>query len=173
MHMSGPPAFAWDWLARQRLPWREVRTRLLADGDATVRERYAASDARHDVVALLRADYPDDERIRATVDAVVTELVFLGRADVPLSERGVSTPPRGLLWWSEHLGPGAASTRDERGPLDRPRATDAAVGAPTPHQLELALDDVLGGYGDAPALGTAAPGRPTSGSEPERAEDVA
>lgn len=134
-----PPTFAWDWLARQRLPWQEARRRLVADRGAAS-ARYALVDARNDVVALLRTDYPSDAAVRDAVDAVVREVVFLGRTDVPLAALGVRNAPRGLRWWWEHLTgePVAAA-------LDAAPAPGARPGAA---QLSLGLDDVLGGYGD-------------------------
>jgi len=32
MPLDGPPAYAWDWLARQRVTWREIRRRLVTEG---------------------------------------------------------------------------------------------------------------------------------------------
>ena len=149
MSDGGPPTFAWDWLARQRLPWQEVRRRLVERGGTERAARYGAGDARHDVMALLRVDYPVDPVVRTTVDAVLVELVLLGRVDVPLAERGVVAPPRGLRWWVEHLAADAGV-----------RAPIAAVPPPgRPTQLALALDDVLddvlAGYGDGAAPATA------------------
>ncbi|MEY3019487.1 MAG: hypothetical protein RLZZ272_471 [Actinomycetota bacterium] len=134
----------------------------MTHADPVLARRYATSDARHEVMALLRVDHPSDERVRAALDAVVVELVFLGRVDIALSERGVASPPRGLRWWYEHLagadgaGPAAAGPADPapHGPVAEPR------------QLALALDDVLAGYGDVD--GRIRPDRTPTDSEPLR-----
>ncbi len=133
---KGPPAYAWDWFARQRLLWREVRSRLASDTSPTG-ARYAAVDTRMDVVPMLRTDYPRDETVRATVDAVVAELVFLGRTDRRFAELGVRTAPRGMRWWWTAL------TGEV---LDDPAVTGQRRPPPEPDQLT--LDEVLGGYGD-------------------------
>jgi hypothetical protein len=135
---SGPPAYAWDWFARQRLLWREVRTRLAAAA-APVAVRYAAVETRTDVVPMLRADYPRDPLVRDTVDRVVAELAFLGRTDVPFEALGATNAPRGMRWWwsaltGEDLGGGATRA---------PEATDLEPEPP----LQLALEDVHEGYG--------------------------
>jgi hypothetical protein len=134
---SGPPAYAWDWFARQRLLWREVRTRLAAAA-APVAVRYAAVETRTDVVPMLRADYPRDPLVRETVDRVVAELAFLGRTDVPFSALGATNAPRGMRWWwsaltGEELDGGTARTHD---PVPEPEPP-----------LQLALEDVHEGYG--------------------------
>jgi hypothetical protein len=131
---SGPPAYAWDWFARQRLLWREVRARL-ASAAAPVAVRYAAVDTRTDVVPMLRADYPRDPLVRATVDRVVAELAFLGRTDVPFAELGATSPPRGMRWWWTAL------TGEE---LEGGRGPSTVEPEPP---LQLALDDVHEGYG--------------------------
>lgn len=161
MARTGPPAYAWDWFARQRLLWRDARRRLAASATPAAM-RYAAVDTRADVMALLRADYGRDAVVRAAIDASVTELVFLGRIDVPFARLGLRNAPRGQRWWWTAL------TGEE---LDRPtprgRATRTAAdpgtpvatgGSPEAQQLTLvdlaevdpehALDDVAGGYGD-------------------------
>lgn len=134
MASTGPPAYAWDWFARQRLLWREARRRIAASTTPTA-VRYAAVDTRGEVVHLLRADYPADETVRSTVHAVVAELAFLDRTDRTFSELGARNPPRGMRWWwtaltGEELShPGAAARP--------PRGGD-----------QLSLDEVLRGYGD-------------------------
>lgn len=150
MARSGPPAYAWDWFARQRLPWREVRTRLVASSHQ-VRSRYAAIDTRSDVLAALRADYPRDDEVRRIVDEVVAELVFLRRTDRPFRELGVRTAPRGLRWWWTALTgedleavpvqPAAADGEPSRGPEQLRLADLDAL------DTAQALDDVHRGYG--------------------------
>jgi hypothetical protein len=141
---TGPPAYAWDWFSRQRLLWREARSRLAADA-SPVAQRYAAVADRGEVLALLRVDYPRDDTVRATVDAVVREVTFLGRTEVPFARLAIRTPPRGLRWWWTAL------TGED---LD---GAAAAPPAPAARQLALleladldpqpALDDVAEGYG--------------------------
>jgi hypothetical protein len=131
---TGPPAYAWDWFARQRLLWRESRSRLAAAA-APVAVRYAAVETRTDVVPMLRADYPRDPLVREVVDRVVAELAFLGRTDVPFSALGATNPPRGMRWWWSAL------TGEEL-------AGAGAPAAPVPEPpLQLVLDDVHEGYG--------------------------
>lgn len=144
---KGPPAYAWDWFARQKLLWREARSRL-ASGGGPLAGRYAGVEDRRDVLPLLRADYPHDADVRAAVNGTIAEVAFLGRVDVRFAELGVRAAPRGMRWWWTAL------TGE---PLDGPQA---ARQAPTevPEQLVLgdltvldpepALDDVAGGYGD-------------------------
>jgi hypothetical protein len=150
---SGPPAYAWDWFARQRLLWREVRTQLAAQrGPVSI--RYAAVDTRADVVTMLRADYPTDDGVRSVVDTVVAEVAFLNRTDRTFVELGVRSAPRGMRWWWLAL-----TGEDPDAPTPRPPL--AARTAETPsaeaQQLslveladvdtQLALDDVHEGYG--------------------------
>jgi hypothetical protein len=132
---SGPPAYAWDWFARQRLLWREARARL-AMVSAPAAVRYAAVETRTDVVPMLRADYSRDPIVRDVVHRVVAELAFLGRTDVPFAALGVTNPPRGMCWWWSAL------TGEELTGAGAPRRPPA----PEP-PLQLALDDVHEGYG--------------------------
>lgn len=133
MSGSAPPAYAWDWFSRQRLLWREARTRLAAS-DRPHLERYRRVSAKPDVVPMLRADYPDDVDVRAVVRSVIDELVFLGRTDRPFADLAVRNAPRGLRWWWREL------TGEE---VDAPPpATPLRPGA------QLRIDDVLRGYGD-------------------------
>lgn len=142
MARSGPPAYAWDWFARQRLPWREVRSRLIAT-DVPVASRYAGVEVRAEVLALLRADYPRDETVRRTVHEVVHEVVFLGRGtEIRFADLGLRSAPRGLRWWWSAL-----TGEEPDGAAPRPAAAPAA----TDPGGQLSLDDVLGGYGDGPA----------------------
>jgi hypothetical protein len=144
---TGPPAYAWDWFARQKLLWRAARSRL-AGSASPMATRYAAVEDRRDVLPLLRADYPHDEDVRRAVDEVVAEVAFLGRTHVRFSQLGVRAAPRGMRWWWTAL------TGEV---LDGPRAAEHAT-VTVPEQLVLddlaaldpepALDDVAGGYGD-------------------------
>jgi hypothetical protein len=173
-----PPAYAWDWLARQRVVWQEIRRRLIAGADPgpdpstrpgdvpdwsadhkdlTAARRAPASDtsparpaAAHDyralgtraeVVAALRLDYPADVKVRGTVDTVVGEVAFLGRLDVPLSELGVRSAPRGMQWWWSQL----TGLRSELAPSGNQDVSEPPSSLP----LQLRLVDVLTGYGDA------------------------
>lgn len=135
MARSGPPAYAWDWFARQRLLWREVRTRLAASSTPAA-SRYAALDSKAEVVAALRSDYVRDEVVRSVVDEVVGELAFLSRLRTPFDQLGVTNAPRGMRWWWTAL------TGEE---LDAP-APGAASRPASGRQLT--LDDVHEGYGD-------------------------
>jgi hypothetical protein len=145
---TGPPAYAWDWFARQRLLWRDARRRLAASSTPAAM-RYGAVDTRAEVMALLRADYGRDAVVRAAIDACVTEMVFLGRTDVPFARLGLRNAPRGQRWWWTALtGEDLDAPSGDRG-ADRGRPTEAA------HQLRLidtdptlALDDIAEGYGD-------------------------
>lgn len=147
MARPAPPAYAWDWFARQRLLWREVRSRLAASGSPAA-DRYGPAETRSDVVLLLRADYPHDPEVRRTVDGVVAEVAFLGRTDRPFARLGARNAPRGMRWWWTTL---TGEVLD--GPPPRQRGA-AGAGA---HQLVLRgldpedpdqrLDDVHEGYG--------------------------
>jgi hypothetical protein len=147
---SGPPAYAWDWFARQRLPWREVRSRLASSGSPTA-ARYATVETKSDVMALLRADHPRDPEVRRTVDAVVAEVVFLGRTDRTFAELGLRSAPRGMRWWWTAL------TGEDPDQVTSGATRTAPPAEPAAEQLHLVgpdedepytLDDVLGGYGD-------------------------
>ena len=135
MARSGPPAYAWDWFARQRLLWREARSRLAASATPAA-SRYGALDSRSEVVAALRSDYNRDEVVRSVVHDVVGDLAFLARLSPPFSELGVSSAPRGMRWWWTAL------TGED---LDAPAAGDAARSTPG---RQLTIDDVHEGYGD-------------------------
>lgn len=134
---SGPPGYAWDWVARQRLVWRQARSRLAAAADP-VGARYRVVSAKPDVIGLLRMDYPSDPVVREVVRAAVRELAFLDRTDRPFEDLGFRNAPRGLRWWWRELtgeNVGDAPPPDVGVPADR-----------IPRQLE--LEDVLRGYGD-------------------------
>lgn len=134
---TGPPGYAWDWVSRQRLVWREARSRLARHTDP-VGARYRVVSAKPDVVPLLRRDYPDDHVVREVLQSVVRDLVFLGRTDRTFTKLGLHNAPRGLRWWWREL------TGEDVTVTPPPQ-----VGAPAdriPEQLD--LEDVLGGYGD-------------------------
>jgi hypothetical protein len=146
---SGPPAYAWDWFARQRLPWREVRSRLVSGGSPAA-ARYAAVETKSDVMALLRADHPRDPEVRRAVDAVVAEVVFLDRTDRTFAQLGLRSAPRGMRWWWTAL------TGEDLDQVPSGTTRTAPPAKPAAEQLHLVgpdedepytLDDVLGGYG--------------------------
>jgi len=78
--------------------------------------------------------------VRRTVDAVVAEVAFLGRLDVPLHQLGVRHAPRGMRWWWCHLG---GTGLDDGGRVTGDAEEPSAI---LPTQLRLV--DVLSGYGD-------------------------
>jgi hypothetical protein len=131
---SGPPAYAWDWFARQRLLWREVRSRLAAAADP-VAIRYAGVDARGEVLPMLRADYPRDELVRVTVNAVLAEVAFGGRTDASFAVLGFRNAPRGLRWWWT-----AITGEDVEHAGEATPPTDGGV-------TQLSLTEVNEGYG--------------------------
>ncbi len=120
MALSGPPAYAWDWFSRQRLLWREARSRLVAAA-APAAVRYAAVNSRTEVVPLLRADYPRDPLVRDVVHRVVADVAFLGRTDVTFAELGVGAAPRGMRWWWWALTGEEPTCARPRPPSPRPR----------------------------------------------------
>ncbi len=136
MARSGPPAYAWDWFARQRLLWREARTRL-TETAAPAATRYHAVETRPEVIALLRADYGRDPVVRDVVHRVVAEVAFLGRTDVRFSDLGLRNPPRGLTWWWSAL------TGEE--PAVASRTPPGSAEDLPPAQLQ--LDEVQQGWG--------------------------
>lgn len=130
-----PPAYAWDWLARNRALWREVHRRVVSTATPAMAERYAAAGTRAEVVQLLRADYPRDPALRAEVDDAVARIAFLGRLDRPFAALGITAPPRGMRWWWSAL------TGETLEPIATPRITRDAG-------RQLTLEQVLEGYGD-------------------------
>lgn len=149
MVAASPPGYAWDWIARQRLVWREARSRLAAS-DGPEGARYQAVIDRSDVLAGLRDDYLSDANVRELLHTVIAEVAFGGRTHVPFTQVGFRTAPRGLRWWW------TAVTGEV---LDRPRGrSDTEGDRAGPQQLTLpelaeldpqpALDDVAEGYGD-------------------------
>lgn len=142
---SGPPAYAWDWFARQRLLWREVRARLVA-GSTTHTARYAAVDTRAETMPLLRVDYPHDDFVRTTVDQVVSELAFLGRTDEPDARFGLRNAPRGLRWWWTALSGETIDPPATRRPVPSAH-TQLSLDDLVDQDPRLAMDDVHEGYG--------------------------
>lgn len=128
--VADPPRYAWDWFARQRLLWREVHRRLTHPTHPAA-GRYRGAQTRTEVLALLEQDLPRDAAVREVVAAVVRDLVFLGRTDVPFAQLGHRNPPRGLRWWWTALTGEA---------LDPPARRVAPA-------QQLSLDDVHEGYG--------------------------
>lgn len=125
-----PPGYAWDWFARQRMLWREVRRRLM-DGDHPTAARYRAAETKAEVLTLLRDDYIWNDRVRQTVVAVVGEFGFLGRTNLPFERLGLRTAPRGMRWWWTALtGERVAATR-----------------LPPPSSDQLTLDEIHEGLG--------------------------
>jgi len=142
---SGPPAYAWDWFARQRLLWREARARL-ARGSGPEASRYDAVQDRAEVLPLLRADYLRDEGVRRTVDAVIAEGAFLGRTDASFASLGFRSAPRGLRWWWTALT-GEELDGPQRESIDR-GARQLQMVDPATLERQPSLDDVAEGYGD-------------------------
>ncbi len=126
-----PPAYAWDWFARQRLLWRNAQIRL-AGATAPVSVRYAQVVDKQDVLPALREDYPDDAIVQDVVKAVIAEFVFLGQVDGHFEELGARNAPRGMRWWWT-----AITGREAQAPS-----------RPPPPARQLALEDVLQGWGD-------------------------
>ncbi len=144
-----PPRHAWDWFARQRLLWRHVRRDLAAAADP-VGTRYRLVDARDDVVARLRQDYPTDDVVAATVHRRVDVDIFLGNADRGLDALGIRNAPRGLRWWWSAVTGQPDATDTPAARTDRQLALDVdrtdAVAAHEPGQP--GLDEVRYGWGD-------------------------
>lgn len=133
---AGPPAYAWDWFARQRLLWREARSRIAATPDPVAR-RYGLVSAKPDVLPMLRADFASDELVHDVVVDVVRDLVFLGNVDRSFADLGLRNAPRGLRWWWHEL------TGEE---VEAPPPAAAPSASDLPRQLD--LDEVFSGYGD-------------------------
>jgi hypothetical protein len=133
---AGPPAYAWDWFARQRLLWREARSRLTTVA-APAASRYHAVDTRAEVLALLRADYDRDPIVRDVVHGVVADITFLGRTTGTFAELGVPNAPRGMRWWWSVLT-GESPTAPAAAPPRRALPDEPA---------QLTLDEVHQGWG--------------------------
>ncbi len=85
MRDLGPPAYAWDWLARQRVVWREIRRRLIADdliADDTGPDRPAAPGDVPD----WSADHPD-----LSITARAATLPHQPGADLSRDYRAIDT----------------------------------------------------------------------------------
>ncbi|WP_052667215.1 hypothetical protein [Nitriliruptor alkaliphilus] len=136
MARSGPPAYAWDWFARQRLLWREARSRLTALA-SPVASRYHAVDTRAEVLALLRTDYERDPLVRNVVHGVVTDVVFLGRTSGRFADLGVPNAPRGMRWWWSVL----------TGETPEPRPASEVPARQRTEPAQLTLDEVNQGWG--------------------------
>ncbi len=151
MARTGPPAYAWDWFARQRLLWRETRTRLVATASPAA-IRYRGVEGRADVMALLRADYPRDDLVRTAVDGTVAELAFLGRTDVPFASLRIRTPPRGLRWWwaaltGEDVDAATTTARPVAGERHQLSLQLLDADDLSPEELRARLHEVHEGYG--------------------------
>ncbi len=133
---SGPPAYAWDWFARQRLLWREARSRLAAAA-APAATRYHAVETRAEVLALLRSDYDRDPIVRGVVHEVVADVVFLGRTAGRFDDLGVTNAPRGMRWWWSVL----------TGETPEPSAPARTTEPPARTVAQLTLDEVHLGWG--------------------------
>lgn len=151
--MARPPRHAWDWMARQRLLWRHVRTRLATKPDP-IGTRYRLIDSRGDVMARLRADYAVDAEVAEVVRQCVSEDVFLGHAHRGLDGLGITNAPRGLRWWwQEVVDHGQQDPRRAVPPArpaaapPRPDPTQLALDIDAPSEREQ-LDDVRTGWGD-------------------------
>lgn len=137
MARSGPPAYAWDWFARQRLLWREARSRLTSVA-APAASRYHAVETRAEVLALLRADYARDPIVRDIIHEVVAEVTFLGRTSGRFADLGVPNAPRGMRWWWSVL------TGESP---DQPPVGAARLPRPIEEPAQLTLDEVQQGWG--------------------------
>lgn len=133
MTTARPPRYAWDWFSRQRLLWREARSRLAAGAEPT-RQRYGLVSAKSDVVARLQDDYEQDATVRTVVHGVIADIAFLGATDRRFEDLQIRNAPRGLRWWW------SAITGENVMAPDRPAP------AALPEQLE--FPDVMTGYGD-------------------------
>ena len=166
-----PPAYAWDWLTRQRVVWTEIARRLAPSADAPAGPHPDVPDwsdlvtpsaptpdadgprdwsslrTRTEVIAALRADYPHDPQVRAATDGAVADLAFLGRLDVPLAARGAGAAPRGMRWWWAQLG-GAQEAGDRAAAGAPPSGRHPRSEGREEPPLQLRLVDVQAGYGD-------------------------
>ena len=127
------PSYAWDWVSRQPLVWREAQSRLARSSEPTA-SRYQRLSGKFDVLAALRTDHPEDTVVQGVVRDVVRELVFLGHTDRPFVELRVRNAPKGMRWWWWTL-----------------TGEDLDAGSPPPQippARQLALTEVLRGYGD-------------------------
>lgn len=148
---STPPRHAWDWLGRQRLLWRHVRT-TLAWAPEPIGSRYRLVDSRQDVMERLRADYGDDPDVTTAVRDCVLDDVFLGQAHRGLDDLGITNAPRGLRWWWEEIVDQdhgvETATRSVRPPQSKPPgATQLALDL-SGLEAQERMQDVQVGWGD-------------------------
>ena len=174
---SGPPAYAWDWLARQRIVWQECRRRLLAAhrGDST---RVAAvgsggdfPDWAGDHTDLLRStasearEHGTSARVYRDLDTRAEVIVAL-RADYPTDSRvrEVVDTVVGEIAFLGRLDVSLAELGVRSAPRGMRWWWSHLTGRPAPASpseasstsepetsvpLQLRLVDVLAGYGDA------------------------
>lgn len=127
------PSYAWDWVSRQPLVWRESQSRLTATSEPTA-TRYRMLQGKFDVLAALRTDHHEDVVVQQVLADVVRDVVFLGHIDRPFADLRVRNAPRGMRWWWFVL-----------------TGEDLDAGTPppvVPPARQLALTEVLRGYGD-------------------------
>jgi hypothetical protein len=173
MSTDVPPAYAWDWLARQRVVWPEIRRRLAAERPPPQRTRRPAGDVpdwsmQHpDVTTVHPAPSPAgggprDYRALGTRAEVIAAL----RVDyaVDASTRRIVDAVVGEVSFLGRLD----ASLPELGVRSAPRgmrwwwshltgrpapAAPSAAGSSSEHPptvpLQLRLIDVLAGYGDA------------------------
>ena len=177
MVSSGPPAYAWDWLARQRIVWQECRRRLLA-ADPEGSTRHSVTGSGGDVPDWAR-DHPDLVRSTRTdlggqgasardYRALDTRADVIGalRADYPHDRRvrGVVDAVVGEVAFLGRLDVSLAELGVRSAPRGMRWWWSHLTGRPTPVApsespstsepaasvpLQLRLVDVLSGYGDA------------------------
>lgn len=176
MPSTAPPAFAWDWLARQRVVWQEARRQLI---DRPARPRDAAEDGSprpgdvpdwapdHPDLALRSRQSPDREVAGRDYRELGTraEVIAALRADYPHDAR-VRTVVDTVVCELAFLGR-LDVTLHELGVRSAPRGMrwwwSHLTGRPTPEApssdadgsetsmiipTQLRLVDVLAGYGD-------------------------
>ena len=177
MVKSGPPAYAWDWLARQRIVWQECRRRLLA-ADPDGSNRVTATGSGGDVPDWA-ADHPDvvrstpsdpgehgaSARDYRTLDTRADVIGAL-RADYPHDRRvrGVVDAVVGEVAFLGRLDMSLAELGVRSAPRGMRWWWSHLTGRPVPDvpsdspstsepaasvPLQLRLVDVLAGYGDA------------------------
>ena len=178
---SGPPAYAWDWLARQRIVWQECRRRLLATEPGGSTRVTAAAGSGGDVPDWA-GDHPD--LLRPTASDVAAhgtsardyraldtraEVIGALRADYPTDARvrGVVDAVVGEVAFLRRLDVSLAEIGVRSAPRGMRWWWSHLTGRPVPIPpseasstsdpaasvpLQLRLVDVLAGYGDATEL---------------------